>query len=141
MVYLGFKARSEAEIRKYLEKKEYAPDEIDHAIAQLHEYKLISDIQYAQAFVKAKPGNGKYLLKQKLRQRGIDQETAEEALQAISPEEEEQNAYSLLQKRLRGDTDKLAIQKAMQAVMRRGFSYDTVKAAVQRYNDEIEWED
>lgn len=141
MGYLTQKMRTENEVRRYLNGKEFEETQIDETIDRLKAYGFIEDLSYAKRFIETHPSSGKRMLNQKLRQRGISADTLSQALGEVSPEQEGENAYLLLQKKLKGETGRENMQKAMQSVMRRGFSYEAVKSAVMRINNQIDLED
>ena len=51
LVFLGYRPRSEREVRDRLRRGGYGPDAIDHAIARLHEWRYLDDADFARRWV------------------------------------------------------------------------------------------
>jgi regulatory protein len=76
-------------------------------------------------------------IQDELYRRGIDKELWEEALAELH--ETEDKAYDYLLSRLRGSApDKAALKRVTDALYRRGFSWDEIKSAIQRYNEALD---
>lgn len=134
--YLARGSKSMAQVRQYLEKKGFQDGEIHAAMNRLLAYGFVDDQAYARRFIATHPSNGQLLLRQKLRQRGIDQDTAQDALSDVPEEEQVAQALEVLKKKLKGQRDRDAVRKAMQAALRRGFPYAIVRSAAARYDEE-----
>ena len=142
MYYLGSRARTVRQVEEYLTKKEHDEHTIAQVMEKLIEYKLLDDEAYARRYIETrKSTSGKYLLRQKMKQQGLDEDTIAEAIEEIPFEEQVEAAKSLLEKKLAHDEREDALRRAVQSVMRRGFSYDAVRAAADRYKEELQWED
>lgn len=142
---LGRRQRSEKEIKDYLKQLSFRrkvkdQGEITNLIAQalidkLKKKGLINDLEFAKAWVESRSKKkGINALKSELFQKGIDREIIEEVLsgkyQVLS---EAQTASKLLEQRINRwkDLPKLEFkQKALQFLMRRGFSYDVTKEVI-----------
>ena len=73
---------------------------------------------------------------QEMVRRGIDRETAEEAV-SENGSDDLQEALALLQKKRYTDTDKVKLrQKVSGFLARQGFDYSTVRQALERWGDE-----
>lgn len=140
MAYIGEGMRTTLQVREYLFKKGYSGHEISEAVDRLYEYRLLNDEEYARRFIECHPSSGRMLLRQKLAQKGIDRDTAAQAAQEIDPEQEVERALILLKQKLRGDPpyEREVLYKAMQAVQRRGFPYQAVRAAAQQLKAELD---
>jgi len=134
--YLDKADHSMVQVRDHLKKKGFTDADIRTAINKLMEYGFVDDRAFARRFIASHPSSGKLLLRQKLRQKGIDQETAAQALENQDEETQIENALTLLRKKLSGSSEKEDVRKAMQSVMRRGFPYPIVRSAAARYNAE-----
>jgi regulatory protein len=120
--YLARFARSERQVRDYLKRKEYQPDEIADAVSYLHEHKFLNDSSYAEAVVRdrIRHGDGPLKIKQMLFQKGIDASTQERLLKEFYPQElQVETAEELVRKKMRRSADR---EKAMRFVASRGFS-------------------
>jgi len=137
LYFLGHRQRSEAEVRKKLQEKEFHDDVIDRVLEKLRRNNLISDARFAEAWVENRSlhrPRGARMLQQELRQKGI----AKETITAVLPGQEDElaNAVSALQKILQSKErawenleEKEKYQKAIQYLMRRGFNYSVCKTA------------
>lgn len=142
MYYLGTRARTARQMEEYLQKKEHDERTIAQVMEKLTEYKLIDDEEYARRYVETRKGSsGKYLLRQKMRTLGLDADTIDEAVSSVPFEDQVSAARALLERKLEHDDRPDALRRAVQAVMRRGFSYDAVRAAADAYKEELQWDE
>lgn len=142
MYYLGSRARTVRQVEDYLIKKEHDEHTIAQVMEKLLEYKLLDDEAYARRYIETrKSSSGKYLLRQKMKQQGLDESTISDAIEEIPFEEQVAAAKALLEKKLANDEREDALRRAVQSVMRRGFAYDAVRAAADQYKEELTWED
>lgn len=104
---------------------------------RLIENGLINDERYANRYVELRQNQpiGKYAMKQKLRAKGIDEQTAVDALENIDDDSQLTAAKQLaakLARKYEKETDSYKRKsKLSQAVARRGFSWDIVREAVE----------
>lgn len=76
---------------------------------------------------------------QELRRRGVDAAQAEAAMDCYEPDWESMEA--LLDKRLHGDlSDRKEVNKAVAALQRRGFVWEDIRTALNRYGASLEAE-
>ncbi len=121
---LSFCDRSEKEIREKILKKGYSEAECEEAIAFCREYGYIDDTRFAEHFVHdavqlKKLGKSRIVME--LRQKGVDPDTVQEALEDIGDEKE--LLKSEMQRRF-GDldfSDKKVKNKVFGYFARRGF--------------------
>lgn len=139
--YLGFRARSEAEMRQYLQDKEYGEDVIDQILERLRDYKYLDDDQFARGVVSAQSGyrrKGSRVVEQKLYQSGVDKESAQSALGEIDGEKELENARYWVNK-IAPALERDELQKRRQKMYRRlsnkGFSYDIIREACRGWEE------
>lgn len=144
--FLGYRPRSEAEVRAYLERRKGFPlDIVEEAIAWLRDRGYIDDAAFAQFWVANRMAfrpRGRRLLRAELRGKGVARETVEAALQPFDQEAEaliEQAARARL-RRLTPD-DKADFQrfrtKMAAFLARRGFDYDAITTIVRQLWDEL----
>lgn len=131
--YLGFRARSRAEMERYLRDKEFTPEVINETVARLEREGYLDDAVFADAWVESRQRSkpkSRRALKYELRQKGLKLADIENALDDI---DEETAARDALAKKLwqwqslAEDTFK---KKALGFLSRRGFSYEIVRNAV-----------
>jgi len=145
LYFLGFRQRSENEVRKKLQEKGFPDDVIDRVLDKLRRNNLIGDAKFAEAWIENRSlhrPRGARMLQQELRKKGISTETIAAALP--DREEELANAVSALQKILQSKErvwanleEKEKYQKSIQYLMRRGFHYAICKTAWERHWEEI----
>lgn len=143
LVYLGYRPRSEKEVRDRLRRGGYKQEAIDHAISRLHEWRYLDDADFARRWVENRATHrprGRRLLQQELRHKGIDTETAREAIDDAALDETGA-AEELARRRLpaySGD-EPAAIRRRLGAYLaRRGYSYDVIRTALDRALGEAE---
>lgn len=136
--YLQFRARSEFEMREYLQKKaekyNYEPTIVELAITTLIEKNYINDANFAQAYVRSKSQinpKGNYAITQELRQKGINEENIEAALKENDIDELTRALQVLKRKNplLFQLKNEKRMQRALGHLQRRGFPYDIAKQA------------
>lgn len=102
----------------------------------------VDDVEYAAQIVRhyTRRGYGSNRIKQELRRRHVPQELWDEALSQA--EDNGDGAYELFSGRIErgGVVDKKALKKATDAMYRRGFGWDEINSAVERYRNEKEEE-
>ena len=143
MVFLSYRPRSEKEVRDRLRRGGYEQDAIEHAIARLHEWRYLDDADFARRWVENRTAHrprGKRLLQQELRHKGIDSETARDAIDDVDLDETGA-AEVLARRRLpsyAGD-EPVAIRRRLGAYLaRRGYGYDVIRVALDRALGETE---
>lgn len=144
---LGYRARSEAELRQRLEKKGYSSAVIRRVLLDLRGMGLINDREFARAWVESRIALrplGAASLRWELRRRGIDDTVAEVVIrQALGTEGEYKLAKELAESRIRkarrvssGDPSSRApLERAELArlgrfLAGRGFSYQVVREVI-----------
>ena len=131
---LAAKPRSVAELRERLLEKEWTDEAAaDYAVAKLSEYGYLNDEQFALSFaqsrVRQKPV-GRQRLARDLKNKKLDKETAEQALEKVfeeTPEEKLIDEAIARRVRLRGRPKTREESKSLfDHLLRRGFSIDLV---------------
>lgn len=134
--YIGFKMRTEKEVRTKL-KEEYSDDIIERVISSLIKYKYIDDEKYAILYAKdcyklKKWGPDR--IKAELYKKGVSSEFIVNAICTLDTEDTEELINSLLEKRVKSTPiDLKEKQRHINFLLRRGFKYDDVKRAVEKY--------
>lgn len=135
MLFLGYRARSETEVRKNLEKHEIPPAVIDRTIDRLREERLVNDEQFAQNWVANRSEfrpRSRRALTVELKQKGLTEAAIQSATEAV---DEESLAYAAAQKRIRRLEGLEWIEfrkKLSEFLARRGFGYDVIMPTVKR---------
>jgi len=142
---LDRRLHSEKELRQKL-VRDYPPDVIDLAVAELDRLGLINDEAFARAFAEQRlkvNKKGPYAVLQELYQKGVDRETAKIVVDEVFSEDDgEINAALMVAQKYRSEigTPK-GKQRLYSALCRKGFSYSTVKEVMRSLCSEIEFED
>jgi len=132
--FLSYRPRSEKEIRGYLNKKEIKEEEREKIIKRLREEKLVDDLEFARWFLEQRQNfrpKGSYVLRQELRQKGINQKIIDRVL----PGQEEElklakKALGKAEKKYSSFLGREKKEKLIAYLLRRGFCWEVVKEAV-----------
>jgi regulatory protein len=99
LAYLARFARTELQLRRYLQRKGFSANEISEAIVYLQERQFLNDDSYARAYIESRIRrlDGPFKIKQLLVQKGISSSVAQNLLQELySDEVQIQNAMKLV---------------------------------------------
>jgi SOS response regulatory protein OraA/RecX len=141
---LSAKEYAAGEMKRYLRRKGVEKEEAQKIVDELVEKGLISDSRFSSAMAReqANRGKGPRFLQLKLMQKGIrlNERQTKELFETAVPEAEseiidrvlERRYPALIQGAREGQIDRKLQQRAFQGLLRRGFSSDTVKAAMKR---------
>ena len=140
MRIISARPMSERELYDRLVEKGESEQNAAASVAYLIDLHFLDDAEYAAMVVRhyAAKGYGARRVRDELYRRKVPRELWDEALSQMPEQEEEIDR--LLRARLRGAEapDRAQMKKATDALLRRGFSWDEVRAAVNRYQAEIE---
>jgi regulatory protein len=137
--FIGYRPRSRSEVRTRLERDEWSEEVIARVLERLEAAQMLNDAEFAANWVGARERSkprGSRLLTQELRQKGVSKEEIEAALPDADAEVD--NAFAALAKlerKLSAYTGRDRDQKATEHLMRRGFGYSVIKAALQRESE------
>lgn len=135
MLFLSYRARSEAEIRKNLQKHEIPEVVIEETLERLRQERLADDDQFARAWVENRNTfrpRSRRALAMELRQKGLSDEATQSALAGV---DEEALAYEAAHKRvsrLKGLEWTEFRKKLSEFLARRGFPYTIIAPTVSR---------
>ena len=110
--YLARFARTELQVRRYLQRKQYTADEINEAIEFLREHRFLNDSSYAQSYIASRisRGDGPIKIKSLLMQKGISASEARRILKESYPDELQiENARKLWNKGSKSREQKLRL--------------------------------
>ncbi len=134
---IGFKDRTEKEIREKLTQKGYDEIIIEDETEFLKSYGFINDSRYAERFthdaINIKKW-GKARIKTELLRKGIEREIIENTIEDIFSELEDDRIFTEMQKRFK-NSDFSNIKERTRIFnfyLRRGFSPDEIKGAMNR---------
>ena len=131
---------SRAELLQKLAEKGYTDAAAADAVDRLVELGFVDDARYAPIVVRhyAAKGYGAQRVRDELRRRGIPKELWDAAMAEMPAQDE--TVDRLLRARLRGADpgDRAACKRAADALLRRGYGWDEIGAAMERLRAELE---
>ncbi len=134
--YLSYRPRSEAEVRRYLEDREFSAQTVDEVVERLCFVGLIDDDAFARFWVENRSRfrpRGERALAQELRQHGIAATVIESALGGYDAAAAG-DAYAREQaRRLAALPPEQFRRRLAERLTRRGFAYDLVHELLARY--------
>lgn len=125
---LAVRARSRAELRATLARKEFDPDMIEHVLDRFEVGGFIDDADFAESWVRSRhthQGLGRRALRAELLHKGVAEEVADEAVRDVDDSAEEERARMLVRKRLRSlaqADETSALRRVIGMLARRGYS-------------------
>ena len=133
--FLSFRRRTEKEVQDRLQKRDFDEKIIKRTIAKLKEYDLINDLEFATAWVKerlAYKPRGKKLLWQELWKKGIRKEIVDQVTQELCQDEDKSvlELVEKIKKKYKNLEPQVAKRRMYGFLLRRGFSYESVKNAL-----------
>lgn len=136
--FLSFRPRSEKEIKDKLKSKKADPSIIEKIILKLKEQKFLDDKEFVKWWIEQRTAfkpKGMILIKKELKQKGINEQLIEEAINSLDFEikSDKDKAKGLISKKilsLKGLPRQKIYQKLGAFLLRKGFDYETIKNAV-----------
>ncbi len=137
LAHISATQKTEKQVREFLQKKGYLDAVIDYVVEKLYSYDFLNDGAYAESYVEsASKRKGGRLIRLELRQKGISDEEIDGALEDLDEESEIRTATGILQKYMRGKrADKETLQKAYRYLMGKGFDYEVIKSALEKFGE------
>lgn len=135
--FIGFKLRTEKEVRDKLKENEYSDSIIDRVISSMIKYKYIDDENYALMYArdcrKLKKW-GPQRIKIELYKKGIEGSIADRAVESLDVDDTDEVIRGLLEKRIKNTPiDLKEKQKHFAFLLRRGFNSDDIKRVIEEY--------
>lgn len=129
---------SRRELKDKLLRRGTDEQSVDECISWLDEHGFLDDGEYAGAVARhySAKGYGAGRVKTELRRRGIERELADETLAELPENTDKIDAY--IARRLSDPKDRDSVRKIGAALYRRGYSWEEIRAALRRFNSEIE---
>ncbi len=137
---LGYRPRSESELRQRLALKKHSPSAVDAALVRLRELQLVDDEAFARYWVEqrqARQPRGHRLVAHELRRKGVSREVVDGIAGAGADEAD--LAYRAGLRRIRafaGLDDRAFRQRLGAYLQRRGFDWSSIQTAVRRIERE-----
>ena len=101
---LNFMPRSRKELETTLAKRHVEPDVAKSVLDRFEEIGMVDDAAFAELLIRSRCNTkrvSRSVLRQQLRQKGVDQEIIEDALMVVTDEDELRMATELVEKKLR----------------------------------------
>jgi regulatory protein len=141
--FLSYRPRSSAEVRQNLTRRGVAPDLVEATIARLQENGLLDDGQFARLWVENRSTfrpRSRSALTMELRQKGLEEQAIQSALEAEAKDEEElvRLAARKQARRYAGLAWPEFRRKLGGFLARRGFSYATFAPVLSEVWQEIQ---
>ena len=135
MRIVAMRAMSERELYDRLVEKGETEQNAAATVAWLIDLHVLNDADYAAMLVRhyAAKGYGARRIRDELYRRKVPRELWDAALDELPAQDDAMD--KLLRSRLRGadPDDRAALKKASDALLRRGFGWDEIKEAIERY--------
>jgi regulatory protein len=132
---LGFRPRSEAEVRRYLRGKAYGDEVIDAVVQRLQQGEYLNDQSFSQFWVEGReqfsPRSAR-ALRYELRQKGVERSVIDAAVAAV---DEDAAAWAAVESKLARwqDLNQTDFERKISGFLaRRGFSYEVVRRISRR---------
>jgi regulatory protein len=138
---VGYRDRTVAELRTFLERKRVEPEAIADAVEELTAAGVLDDARYARRFAEDKRDLerwGTERIARDLHRRGISPELIEQAVSDRSRDAELATAILLLEQRVAPPQNDQERDRAWRILLRRGYDPETAYEAIRRYERESE---
>ncbi|HIY05165.1 MAG TPA: recombination regulator RecX [Candidatus Anaerotignum merdipullorum] len=131
--YLGYRMRTEAEIRKKLAEQAFSEETIEQVLVFLRKYGYCDDQVYARSFIRERlrlQPKGAYALKMELRQKGVPEQVIAEVL-AETQIDEVADAVAWIVRKTRGrcPTEEKEKKRLYAFLQRKGYHWDVIAEA------------
>jgi regulatory protein len=146
--YLGFRMRSEYEVKKKLLELGYGEAIILEALVKLKSLGFLNDETYSEALLQTRKNSsskGPKAIQQEMKKKGIGKELQIKVLESYSEDEQIKIATKLAEKTANSNRSVAPAQlkqKIQNALLRKGYSFDLIKQALANINfdrEEDEW--
>lgn len=144
VAFLAGRARSRREMEERLLRSGYRPCTVEMVLFKLEKEGLLDDADFARQWVDARSARrmGRGRIAQELRRKGVSAQEAEEALEALSEEDQLEGAMALVEKALSrvpsGEDSRKTAARITAMLARRGYGYDMAREAVSRVMESTE---
>ncbi len=140
---ISYRMRSGLEVRTHLREREYTSDVIDAVVEKLLRLGYLDDLKFAQFYVRNEMNitrKGPVIIQNELKNRGVSIEFQETAMFEYPTELRVGNALKWAEKTLakQKTASRTAEQKTIQLLIRKGFSLEMAKQAVNQVESQGE---
>lgn len=145
--YVSRGGKTTEEVRRSLARRGFSETAAEDALAQMERYGYLDDVAYASVFVRGRAsgrGHGPQRLRADLLKKGVSREAIDQALEELDSDDLADSAQRLAAQRWRALASEPDLRKRRKKtsdfLLRRGFSYDQVRDAVDAVaGDEDAW--
>jgi len=138
--FLGYRPRSQAEVRQRLLKRRFASADVEKVLARLTEQGLLDDLAFARFWRDSRSQlspRSRYLTGLELKQKGVAAETVEEVVATIDDAGSAYEAARGRAARLPKEDYQLFRRRLVDYLRRRGFGYGVIAPTVARLWQEL----
>jgi regulatory protein len=132
---LGYRPRTQMEIKRRLHQKGFTPAAVDVALQRLNDKRYVDDDAFARFWLDQRQRyrpRGARAIGYELRQKGVDSEIIKQVLNDVDEAASARAAIERKMNRWQGLDEATFRQKAMAFLSRRGFPYDVVRNTCQQ---------
>ena len=135
--------RTRAQLAEAMRRRGVPDDVVERVLDRFEEVQLVDDVEFAQQWVKTRHtgrGLARRALSHELRQRGVDDETSREAVEAIGDDDELAAARELVRRRWSGTAGNDPARQARRLagmLARKGYSAGVAYRAIREVADEV----
>lgn len=132
LLLLDYRQRSKVEVARRLHTAGFSDDIIEETILSLEKLGFLNDAEFSRTWVNhrlSEKGMGKARMKWELRQKGVSDEVAQEALASLDNDTDYESAIVLARRKWEKDssTDERGKRRRLTGFLqRKGFRWDTV---------------
>jgi regulatory protein len=133
--FLGYRPRSEAEIKQRLQRHGYDADDIEKTLAKLKEQGLVDDIAFARYWRENRETfspRSRRLTKMELKRKGLSSDVIEQVISEIDEKDSAYRAALSRACRLSLNDYQIFRQRLGSYLGRRGFNYGIIKEIIER---------
>ena len=136
--FIGYRSRSEKEIIDRLRKKKIDEKMISEIMAKLQEWKFIDDIAFAKQWIESRVVNRHKsirLVRLELLKKGIHKEIIDSLFENLSKESDVISIEAIIRKKIKrlNIQDRNDLQKLSRYLLGKGFDWETVKEAINKF--------
>jgi regulatory protein len=139
--FLGYRPRSEAELRKRLNQRGFQNDDIEAVITRLKEQSLVDDVAFAQFWKENRDTfspRSQWLTGLELRRKGVSDDIISTVVSDVDDDDSAYRAALSRARRLPLSDYPTFYRRLGDFLKRRGFSYGVITSTVQRLWQELE---
>jgi len=139
---LAARMMTRKQLTEKLLERGHDPDDAAFAADSMEQLRAIDDLEYAHQYVRSRSasGYGAARIRRELKQRGVDEELIERALESLDPEYDESGMIEkyILSRARSFPIDRREASKISGALARKGFSWEDIYPILRKYTEEFD---